>query len=122
MKNHQHGEERTAVTNDDALSRYRLRVMAAATELGNVRAADVQGDQDHRHQGDGDAQDREDLDRREVPGDRDLRDGGHRPTLALQGIAHPRARGTREDARLGPGPVESGGTAVERLARRRRWC
>jgi transposase InsO family protein len=39
VKNHQHGEEHTAVTNDDALFRYRLRVMAAAKELGNVRAA-----------------------------------------------------------------------------------
>lgn len=39
MKRQQHGEGNAAVTNDDALFRHRLRVMATAKELGNVRAA-----------------------------------------------------------------------------------
>jgi len=39
VKRQPHEEDRTAVTNGDALFRYRLRVMATAAELGNVRAA-----------------------------------------------------------------------------------
>jgi transposase InsO family protein len=39
VKRQRHEEDHTAVTNDDALFRYRLRVFAAAAELGNVRAA-----------------------------------------------------------------------------------
>jgi transposase InsO family protein len=39
VKDQQHEEDHTAVTNDDALFRHRLRVLATAQELGNVRAA-----------------------------------------------------------------------------------
>lgn len=39
MKDQQHEEDHAAVTNDDALYRHRLRVLATAQELGNVRAA-----------------------------------------------------------------------------------